>query len=71
MIDSTKKYTIKELFEKGIINLTALRRVEIRDTFKHEIQTAPSTKVALIVTAEKHCVCRSTVEKIVYSPKPE
>jgi len=69
MIDPKKKYTIKELFNKGVINLTALRRVEIVDTFQQEIQSASSTKVALIVTAEKHCVCRSTVEKIIYANK--
>jgi len=70
MIDVNKKYTIRELFAQGIINESALRRAEIPETFKKEMQTAPSTKVALIVTAEKHQVCRSTVEKIVYQNKP-
>ena len=65
MIDLKKKYTVYELFQKGVVSATVINHAEISKTFANQVKICESAKEAAINTAQKHNCHPRTVYKAV------
>ena len=66
MIDLNKKYSVYELFHRGVVSATVINHAQISKTFSNEVKICSSKKEALLNTAEQHKCSKSTVEKVIY-----